>query len=184
MIPGAMELWTRVRDRAAAGVAALAAVGLLFAEGAVFSGWTAVGLVLAIGGCLGLRARTTGVNLLVSLTVLCIAGAAVDLAARPLVGPRLHYTPTNAFTRRLPELPLLGRFDPLVNYTGPAYGDIAAVTGDPAVREPRVVRLRTDEAGFRNEPGAAGRRVNLLVLGDSFSAGWGTTQDLGYARVL
>lgn len=66
--------------------------------------------------------------------------------------------------------------------SGEAYGDLAALTGDPALREPRWIDFRTDEAGFRNERGQ--RPIDLLVLGDSFAAGVGTGQDKIFARGL
>lgn len=174
----------RIRGRIVPALAAAGGTALLFAEGALISGWTEAVLLAFIGWCVVTSRGTLGANLLVSLTALSVTTALVDVLLRPVLGPRLHFTPTNVFTRRLPELPLLGRFDPNVRFIGDGYGDIAAISGDSGAREVRRITLHTDEAGFRNEPGADRRPIDLIVLGDSFGAGWGTTQDAIFARFL
>lgn len=62
------------------------------------------------------------------------------------------------------------------------YGDVAALAGDPALGERRRIVFQTDAAGFRN--GDVKAPIDLVVLGDSFGAGWGTTQDRIFARLL
>ena len=105
-----------------------------------------------------------------------------DIILRPLVGSRLHYSPMNQHQRRLPALPLLGRWDAGVDFSGWAYGDLAAMTGDPAFREPRKIEFRTDTLGFRNDTVPA--QVDMIVLGDSFAAGVGVTQTATFAYTL
>ncbi len=70
----------------------------------------------------------------------------------------------------------------MVEFSGSVYGDLAAMIGDPAFREPRLVEFRTDELGFRND--AVPNPVDLIVLGDSFAAGVGVTQTGTFASTL
>ncbi len=95
---------------------------------------------------------------------------------------RLSYTPLNVSAHKLPRLPILGRWDARLDLEDELYGDLATIAGDPALREPRRIRFVTDQAGFRNE--RIPPQIDLLVLGDSFGAGWGTTQDNIFARLL
>lgn len=172
-----------MRHRLGLALSAAGATASLFAEGVLKNGWIEVVLLAPIVLFLVLSDPPAWTeNLLLSLTALCLAVSVADLLLRPTLGPRLHYTPTNLFSRKLPRLPIVGRWDPNVTFSGEAYGDLAALTGDPAFREPRWIDFRTDEAGFRNERGQ--RLIDLLVLGDSFVAGVGTSQDKIFARVL
>jgi hypothetical protein len=95
---------------------------------------------------------------------------------------RLSYTPMNVSAHKLPRLPILGRWDARLDLEDELYGDLATIAGDPTLREPRRIRFVTDQAGFRNE--RIPPQIDLLVLGDSFGAGWGTTQDNIFARLL
>src|SRR5205085_2694165 len=109
-----------------------------------------------------------------------------DLAARALVF-YLYESDRRAavHVRRWPPLPQLPRYDPGVNLDGVTYGDLAARAGRSDWREQRRVRFVTDAYGFRNEPsGEAGRPLDLIVLGDSFGAAGGTTQEQTLTSVL
>ncbi|MGQ0811848.1 MAG: alginate O-acetyltransferase AlgX-related protein [Nitrospiraceae bacterium] len=173
-----VALRSKLRFALVAGVA----TAVPFAEGWLANGWLAGLLLVLIGGFLILPRRASVLqNLLVSLIAIFVTVSVCDVILRPLIGQRLHYTPTNIFTRRLPELPILGRFDPNVDYTGEGYGDLAAHAGDEKFRQPRQITLRTDGDGFRNEKHDT---IDLLVVGDSFAAGWGTTQDKIFSRLL
>src|SRR5262249_17504111 len=50
------------------------------------------------------------------------------------------------------------------------------------LRQPRVVAFQTDAAGFRNSHDA--EAIDLLILGDSFGAGFATTQEHIFASLL
>jgi hypothetical protein len=120
--------------------------------------------------------------LLLSLSVFCMAVSGLDLGLRPLMSRRLDYTPLNVYAHKLPQLPIVGRWDPDLHLVDRLYGDLAAVLGKAAFREYREVAFLTDRAGFRNQ--AIPERADVIVLGDSFAAGWGTTQDKIFARLL
>lgn len=161
---------------------AVASTATLYAEGVLKNGWIEVLLLLPVGLFLLLPAWARLENLLVALTAVCLAVSGLDLALRPVMERRLSYTPLNVSAHKLPRLPILGRWDARLDLEDELYGDLAAIAGDPAVREPRRIRFATDEAGFRNE--RVPPQIDLLVLGDSFGAGWGTTQNRIFASLL
>jgi hypothetical protein len=164
-------------------LAAALATATPFAEGVFKSGWIEVVLLAPIVWYL-LAPRTPAVlpNLLVSLLSLCLAVSAMDLALRPLIGQRLHYTPSNIVSHKLPRLPILGRWDANVDLDMASYGDLAALSGEAGYREPRRIAFLTDAFGFRNL--STEGPVDVLVLGDSFGAGMGTTDDKIFARLI
>jgi hypothetical protein len=116
----------------------------------------------------------------------CFAVTLFDLAARPLV----YYLyerdwPAARFVQRWPALPLLPRYLPDLNFDGETFGDLAARSWRKDWREPRRIRFVTDAYGFRNEPRAdAERPLDVIVLGDSFGAPAGTSQEDLLASVL
>lgn len=154
----------------------------LFAEGILKQGWMeAFFLAPAV---LFLLKDTTVIlqNVLLVLSSICLTLSGVDLAVRPLIHDQLHYTPLNAYSRTLPELPILGRWDPHLDVVSEIYGDMAAISGQPSFREWRPISFQTDDAGFRNR--SRSDKIDLLTLGDSFGAGAGTTQDKTFSGVL
>jgi len=103
--------------------------------------------------------------------------AVVDLALRPVINEPV-------FRRIDPERPELRRYNENVVSVTEQYGDLARVGGRREHRELRRVRFETDARGFRNG-GAAGRgTVDLVVLGDSFGVGSGTTQERTWPTLL
>ena len=65
----------------------------------------------------------------------------------------------------------MGRWEPNLAVTDVVYGDLAAMTGDAGLREPHQM---VDPWGFRNA--VVKNPTNILIPGDSFSAGAGITQ--------
>jgi hypothetical protein len=159
------------------------ATASVYAEGVLKNGWIeAVLLALILWYLVMPRLNVALQNLLIALTAVCLTVTCADLLLRPLMDSRLHSTPMNVFTRRLPQLPAVGRWDPNVSVTAAAYGDLAAMTGDATLREPRTMEFQTDSAGFRNT--SIAQPIEMLILGDSFGAGAGTTQDKTVSRLL
>jgi hypothetical protein len=160
------------------------ATGALYAEGVLKTGWIEAALCIPIGLSLiatGSLARVLQ-NVLVSITAISLSVTTLDLILRPTFGHRLHYTPTNISSHKLPELPIVGRWDPSQTQDTESYGDLAAMAGNPALQERRRIVFRTDEFGFRNIPQS--EPADVLILGDSFPAGGGTTDDETFARLL
>lgn len=62
------------------------------------------------------------------------------------------------------------------------YGDLAALSGITSIVEPRVVDFYTDSLGFRNRTDYSGQE--LVLVGDSFAVGSGTTQDEIVSEIL
>ncbi len=164
-----------------------AATGALYAEGVLISGWIEVALCIPIALLL-LRTRSQASldrilqNGLISITAVSLSLICLDLILRPTFGHKLHYTPTNITSHKMPELPIVGRWDPNLTIDAEGYGDLAAMAGDPALQERRRIVFRTDEYGFRNIPSAD--RTDVLILGDSFPAGGGTSDEEIFARLL
>lgn len=172
-----------IRSRLPFALAAAAATALPYAEGVLKNGWIEVALLAPVVWYLVTpRAAATLQNLLVSLMAVLVPVCALDLALRPVLERQLHYTALNVSAHKLPRLPIVGRWDPDMRLEDDSYGDLAAVAQNPSWREPRRIVFRTDAAGFRNDP--VTRPIDLVVLGDSFAAGWGTTQDRVFASVL
>jgi hypothetical protein len=173
----------RIRSRASFAALALAGTLLPYAEGAFKLAWFEVAFVTLIA-CLLVApsADATSKGMLLSVTVFCLVLSLGDLALRATVWPRLHFTPTNIYTRRWPPMPLVGRWDENVLYRGTAYGDLAGIGPLDGLREPREVLFQTDEAGFRNT--STKGPFDLVILGDSFAAGAGTSQEKIFSTLL
>jgi hypothetical protein len=162
------------------------ATGALYAEGVLISGWIEVGLGIPIVLTL-FRPRSQSLdrflqNGLLSITAICLSLICLDLILRPTFGHKLHYSPMNITSHVLPELPIVGRWDPNLTIDTEIYGDLAAMVGDSAFQERRQIVFRTDEYGFRNTAGSDA--VDVLILGDSFPAGGGTSDEETFARLL
>lgn len=165
-------------------VAALAAAStaLPFAVGILKNGLIEVLLLAPVAWFLVASRTDRAARILLLLVSVCLTATVCDLILRPVLGGQLHYSPMNQHQRRLPALPILGRWDAMVDFSGSVYGDLAAMSGDPMFRELREVEFRTDALGFRND--AVPKLVDLIVLGDSFAAGVGATQTATFSRVL
>jgi hypothetical protein len=108
-------------------------------------------------------------------TALALLGA--DLGLRLFGEKLLYYRPHEMFVNRWPKLPLVSRYRKNVRYEGETYGDLAAMLGDARYRQKRRVAFETDTWGFSN--GGEDRNdaaADVIILGDSFGVGLGTTQ--------
>jgi hypothetical protein len=171
------------KSRLPLGLVYILATASLYAEGALVNGWIEVLLLLpAIWFLASPRTIEPLQNLLVALSAVCLTVTGADLLLRPLLGGHLYSTPMNAYTRKKPELPVVGRWDSNVTATGEAYGDLAAMTGDINLRLPHRITFTTDAAGFRND--GIQPPIEVVVLGDSFGAGAGVTQEKMVSQLL
>jgi acetyltransferase AlgX (SGNH hydrolase-like protein) len=164
-------------------VIAVLGTAALYAEGVLKNGLIEVLLSVPIFWVLvspvfGNREK----GMMVVISTACLALVVCDLLARPFAASYLHSNPANMFSRKLPDLPILGRWDADIFYQGPAFGDLAAIKGGGDWREIRDIVFQTDPAGFRN--GAVHQPIDLILLGDSFTAGIGTSQDKIFSRLL
>ncbi len=193
-ISGGVPDTALVSGRYAAGLSlAVLAVATPVATGTVPEDWI-VAYLLGAGVAVVLLGRQSrkgdarvARGLLLALGVFGLSMAGVDAVARPLLTPILYDRPHDRYFVKLPMLPLLYRYQPNVSVGWRGYGDLAALAGDGAAREYRHIRFVTDEFGFVNEPskGEAGQGpLDLIVLGDSFGAGSGTTQEATWVPLL
>jgi lysophospholipase L1-like esterase len=119
-----------------------------------------------------------------ALLSICFAITIGDLLGRPVLFVMLEDRPRDVFAHTVPELPLIYRFTPNVNLKGATFGDLAAMSGKKDWREPRVVEFQTDAFGFRNASLANDQPLDLIVLGDSYGVGDGTSQEKTWPRLL
>jgi hypothetical protein len=187
----------RFRNRLGLALLGLVAVTTLYAEGVLDTPWIDLfttpladdGAVIArpkvmlllmvpvLGYLVAPRIRWLR-DFLIIFTICCFMASGLDLLLR-LPKPKNE---TQLSVRWLPQLPLIWRFDPNLNISGISFGDLAGRSRDPNLRELRTVVFQTDAAGFRNIHN--GKGIDLVVLGDSFGAGLGTTQDNIFATLL
>jgi len=114
--------------------------------------------------------------LMLASTFFCLA--VVDSAIRPVLRDRLYYRPDDRFLEKWSRCRELHRYMPSVSYEGRTFGDFAAVHGEISLREYRRVAFTTDAFGFRNDPvDNPSMPYDVIMLGDSFVAGVGTSQE-------
>lgn len=118
------------------------------------------------------RAKSVALNVAVFAVLLGVA----DLALRAFAEGVLHYRAHERLLRPVPGFPSLSRYEPMVDLTLEERGDLGAMKGDPALGDPRKVRFTTDQLGFRNAP-ISSEPYDLLIIGDSFAVGMGTSQE-------
>jgi lysophospholipase L1-like esterase len=118
------------------------------------------------------RSRRIAINVLVFTVML----GAADLALRRFANGLLYHRFHDRYSRVVPDFPSLSRYEQMVDVTLQERGDLGSMTGDPHLWEPRPVRFVTDQLGFRNAP-MSPEPYDLLVVGDSFVVGIGTSQE-------
>lgn len=113
-------------------------------------------------------------------TALCLADTALRLFAGQLVYYRAH----SELLRRDTRHPGLSHYLPSSRSDRSTFGDLAAMSGNPSLRISRREIFETDERGFRNAIRKEPRPFDLIVVGDSFGMGLGTTQDETWTSTL
>jgi hypothetical protein len=150
----------------------------LFANRYIFLACAAICLTFLVikPGTIVVRTALVLASLLISLVLL-------DLALRPVMYPKL-FGPPQLFMFRWPPMPELWRYRPNISFSGVVYGDMAS----PQYQERRHEVFQTDSYGFRNTPAqerqAREGHVDLILLGDSFGVGVGTTQEKTWAGLF
>lgn len=122
-------------------------------------------------------------NFILSVIVSHSTWTLLDLIARPLTTNILYYRPHEMFINRWPQMPLVSRYTANISYRGRTYGDLAALSNHAEDRQYREIEFVTDVFGFRNRDIPTGE-IDVLVLGDSFGVGNGTTQNETWPVVL
>jgi len=126
------------------------------------------------------RAREAAVLIAAS----CAALALADLFLRHALEDTLYYRPHDRFAQRWPPMPELSRYAPDAFFEGETWGDLAATAGRADLREMRRVRFETDARGFRNSRPDPASPLDLILLGDSFGVGSGTSQEATWSALL
>ncbi len=113
----------------------------------------------------------------------CLAVIAADVTLRVTQARDRCNRPLLVFSYKWPRDPAVRRLAPNVDTERELMGDLAGTYGDPSVAERRTVRFVSDRYGFRNDRLPA-RPLDVLMLGDSFGMGDGTTQDATWTAHL
>lgn len=129
-----------------------------------------------------LKKLTINVSLLVISC--CLILTLFDLISRPLLQDTLYYRPSDMFCNKFPLFHQVPRYAKNSFYKGKASGDLAHMLENKDYRQLRNVVFQTDSLGFRNTPGASNKVVDLILLGDSYGVGVGTTQDKTWGTLL
>jgi hypothetical protein len=155
----------------------------LYPASLVFAGLLLFSL-LTFGGALTF---SHGSKLCLAIVSVCLTVTIADLILRP-VATQLHsYRPQEVFLEERPEVPLVFRYAKNVNYEGRSYGDLSAISGHKEWREYRDIKFVTDGFGFRNVLPQSGEQAggfDLILLGDSFAEGVGTSQRNTWSDIL
>jgi lysophospholipase L1-like esterase len=142
--------------------------------------WWLAGVVaslFALGTGIGAWVQRHALRLLLSAAICCATIPLIDVLLRTVDSPR-------ATLRQWPTLPTANVHYANVDFFGWHFGDLASMTGERRHREIRRIRYQTDAAGFRNSPPPDDAPFDLVVLGDSFSVGTGTSQAEIFANQL
>lgn len=139
-----------------------------------------LGLVPGLLAILSLSRSETTQKIVWGIASVCLTITVVDVGLRPL---KLAIVVEPDRTYVWPRMPLLTRFAANVRYRGTTYGGLAAEAGMRAQAQVREYTFITDPFGFRNER-LPQRPLDLITLGDSFTAGHGTTQDRVWPAVV
>lgn len=118
-----------------------------------------------------------------SLVAVALSVTLFDMAARTALTEIVYYRSDDRHVHPWSMMPSVRRYDANVDETTRTFGDLAAISGLRDLRDYRDVRFITDANGFRNVsplPPA----TDVILLGDSFGAGAGTTQDQTWGQLL
>jgi hypothetical protein len=125
---------------------------------------------------------TLKIILLVSSTSLALCGA--DGLLRIFGKHFVYYRAHSELVRRDVHYPGLSHYVPNTRSERLTFGDLAAMSGDPNHRVSRNEIFQTDQQGFRNSPHALNAAVKLVVVGDSFGMGLGSSQEDTWTSLL
>ena len=116
-------------------------------------------------------------KILMVFAAACITLAVTDFLLRFILNEPVYQ-------RIWPEIPQLTRFNHNAADEKIIVGNLGALTKEAADDVPRRVKTKVDSSGFRNDEAAGWGIIDLIILGDSFGFGGGTTQEKIFASRL
>lgn len=129
------------------------------------------------------KLKAAAQNLTLVFTTLGITITLFDLLLRLIHPQIIFHRPEERYIRYYPRMPLVVRYRPNLKFEGLAQGELSAIAGDRDYAEMRQIVLYTDPFGFRNTD-ADPENIDLLILGDSYGVGVGTTETDTWANLL
>ncbi len=128
--------------------------------------------------------KTLAENIILAFSISLIFAACADIALRLTISDRIFYRPHDKYILKFPQQKELSRYKANQRFEGDIFGDLAAMTGDKSLCQHRNITFQTDQRGFRNYPQTEQDSIDIILLGDSFGMGSGTTQDHTWASIL
>ena len=107
-----------------------------------------------------------------------------DYLLRALSGNTLYHQAHAEYARKDPSYPLLFRYVPNVSSVRESFGDLGAISASPSHRVNRTEIFQTDSFGFRNSPTSSHPPYDVVIVGDSFGMGLGSSQDEHWGALL
>ncbi len=130
------------------------------------------------------RTRTPALQLvIVSVTSTLLMVTMIDTIGNILKPRFLYLRDDEPYLQRWPDMPVLHRYRPNVEIETRTVGDLAAAMRSHEVAEERPFHFVTDAYGFPNQDSDPSV-IDLILLGDSFAAGVGTTLEDTWASVF
>jgi hypothetical protein len=125
---------------------------------------------------------TLKILLFISSTAVTICVA--DTTLRVFGGRIIYYRAHSELLRKDIRHPELSHYVPNARSERSSFGDLAAMSGDPPHRLYRPEVFETDARGFRNVITNQREPFDLLILGDSFGMGLGSSQEETWTTLL
>lgn len=119
-----------------------------------------------------------------ALTAFAIAIVSTDGFLRFSLMVRFSDRPEEQYAYRLSHRYAVRQYEANRSIRQIVHGDLAALPSVHPHRHYRDVTFSTDRFGFRNHRSAADQNVDLILLGDSFAAGSGNSQEEIFAALL
>lgn len=140
--------------------------------------------VLIINAIIFLKNKTLAKKIFILINAVFVSFSVLEILLRLFISHPFLYRPHEIFGRIVSVRPTIVRYRPNIYYEGENYGDLAAMLSGNKYRQWRKIRFITDNYGFVNNKHNENKITDVIILGDSFGAGTGTTQEKSWGNVL
>ena len=142
------------------------------------------GAVIALLLCVPSARLETALKITLVISATSIGITSADYFLRVFSGTTLYHQAHAEYVRKDSSYPLLTKYVPNVDSVRTTFGDLGAISGSPSHRVNRTEIFQTDQFGFRNSPGSSRPPYDMVILGDSFGMGLGSSQEEHWGALL